>query len=57
MTKPQKRIFKKLKKPAERAGFVEMLVHQQMAMGRYSHWRPAYLKKCAKRGVKPTLPV
>ncbi|SFE29459.1 DUF1289 domain-containing protein [Roseivivax sediminis] len=53
MTKTQKKIFKKMKNPAEREAFVTMLVHQQNDLGKYSHWRAAYLKKCTKKGAKP----
>lgn len=56
MTKPQKKVWKRLKKPAEQAGFLTMLVHQQASLERYGHWTPAYLRKCRKRGVKPDLP-
>jgi hypothetical protein len=53
MTKAQKKMFKKLKKPEHQEGFVEMLVHQQNGMGKYSHWAPAYARKCMKKGVHP----
>ncbi|EKE44030.1 hypothetical protein OCGS_2011 [Oceaniovalibus guishaninsula JLT2003] len=52
MTKAQKKLFKSLKRPEHRAAFIDMLIHQQGDMGRYSHWAPAYLKKCAKKDVK-----
>lgn len=55
MTKPQKKAFKRLKRPDEQAGFVEMLMCQQKQMGRYTHWQPAYQKKLKKKGIKPTL--
>lgn len=57
MTKAQKALYKKLKKPAHQAGFVEMLVAQQNVMGRYSHWAPRYVKKCLKKGVNPPVPL
>lgn len=53
MTKDQKKMYKSLKSDRFRAAFVAMLVAQQKAMGRYSHWAPAYLKKCRKKKVKP----
>ena len=53
MTKPQKKMFKALRKPEHRRAFVEMLMNQQAALGKFGHWRPAYLKKCAKKGVTP----
>lgn len=57
MTKAQKKMFKSLKKPEHQEAFVQMLVHQQNDMGRYSHWPPAYLKKLNKKGVKISLPL
>ncbi|ROU03712.1 DUF1289 domain-containing protein [Histidinibacterium lentulum] len=53
MTKAQKKMFKALKKPDHQRAFVDLLLHQQSDMGKYSHWTPVYLKKCAKKGVKP----
>ncbi len=53
MTKAQKSLFKALKKDAHREGFVEMLQGQQSSMGRFEHWRDAYLKKLRKKGLKP----
>jgi len=53
MTKAQKSMFKKLKKPAHQEAFVEMLIAQQDVMGKYSHWAPRYARKCLKKGVKP----
>ena len=49
MTKPQKKIFKKLKKNAERAAFIEMLEHQQAQMGGYEAWKVLYKRKAAKK--------
>ena len=49
MTKAQKSMFKKLKKDSHREAFVEMLMAQQDAMGRYTHWQKAYARKLAKR--------
>ncbi|WP_299650771.1 DUF1289 domain-containing protein [uncultured Jannaschia sp.] len=52
MTKGQKKIGKGLKKHGgAMADFVALVVAQQQAMGRYTHWRPAYLKRCLKKGV------
>lgn len=53
MTKAQKSLFKQLKSDKHRAGFVKMLLAQQLQMGRYSHWAPKYLRKCEKKKVKP----
>lgn len=50
MTRDQKSLFKKLKKPRHQAAFVEMLMHQQADLGKYRHWEPAYRKRCAKKG-------
>ncbi|WP_299813420.1 DUF1289 domain-containing protein [uncultured Jannaschia sp.] len=52
MTKGQKKIGKSLKKQkGAMAEFVALVVAQQQAMGRYTHWRPAYLKRCLKKGA------
>ena len=53
MTKAQKSLFKNLKKGSHRLAFVEMLTAQQALMGKYSHWKPAYLKKLKKKKIKP----
>ena len=52
MTKAQKKIGKGLKR-AEAEGFVALVVAQQQGMGRFTHWTPAYLKSCLKKGVTP----
>ena len=52
MTKAQKSMFKSQKQDKHRAAFVEMLVAQQRALGRFTHWTPAYLRKCLKKKVK-----
>ena len=54
MTKAQKSMFKQLKKDKHREAFVQMLVGQQSRLGKYSHWAGQYLRKCAKKKVKPT---
>lgn len=53
MTRAQKSLFKQLKKKEHREGFVEMLIGQQSMLGKYSHWKPQYLRKCLKKKVKP----
>lgn len=53
MTKPQKKMFKALKKPDQQAAFVDMLTHQQANLGKYGHWAPAYARKCLKKGARP----
>lgn len=53
MTKPQKSIFKGLKKDSHRRAFITMLVAQQAHLGKFRAWLPAYLKRCEKKGVKP----
>ncbi len=50
MTKAQKKMFERLRK-TDRRSFVELLVHQQRALGGYAHWERAYTKKCEKKGV------
>lgn len=56
MTKPQKALFKSIKKNGQRDGFVEMLMAQQDQMGGYAGWRIAYAKKCKKKGAKAPFP-
>ena len=51
MTKPQKSAFRKLKKEAHRAAFVELVVAQQTVMGRYKHWSREYQRRCRKKKV------
>lgn len=53
MTKAQKKMFKSLRKVEHQHAFVVMLMHQQSDLGRYAHWQPAWLKKCAKKKVTP----
>ncbi|MEL7434274.1 MAG: hypothetical protein AAFN11_10045 [Chloroflexota bacterium] len=53
MTKAQKKIFKRLKRPELQDGFLQMLIHQQNDLGKYSHWAPAYARKCIKKGARP----
>ncbi len=53
MSEDQKRAFKALKKDALRRAFVDLVVAQQAAMGRYGHWATAYAKRCRKRGARP----
>ncbi|MEM7490989.1 MAG: DUF1289 domain-containing protein [Pseudomonadota bacterium] len=52
MTKAQKKLGKTAKKPAAMEAFVALVMAQQSAMGRYAHWRAAYLKRCLKKGAK-----
>ncbi|WP_380058823.1 DUF1289 domain-containing protein (plasmid) [Falsihalocynthiibacter sp. SS001] len=53
MTKPQKSLFKKIKKESQRQGFMTMLLAQQDVIGKYGAWRVEYAKKCRKKGVTP----
>ncbi len=53
MTKTQKSMFKSLKKAEHQKAFVDMLLAQQNVMGKFSHWAPAYARKCLKKGAKP----
>jgi len=55
MTKAQKSTFKALKKDKHREAFVELVVAQQSAMGRYTHWKLAYEKRCRKKKVALTV--
>ena len=51
MTRPQKAMFKALPKRRHRAAFLDMLLHQQANLGRYRHWRAAYARRLAKKGL------
>lgn len=53
MTKAQKKMFKSLKKAEHKSAFIQFLMLQQKDMGKYAHWRGAYAKKCAKKGIRP----
>ncbi|MEE4209848.1 MAG: hypothetical protein V2I43_11335 [Parvularcula sp.] len=50
MTKAQKKIAKKQKKPEAAQAMLALVVAQQKTMGRFGHWRAAYLKRCLKKG-------
>lgn len=50
MTKVQKKMAKKAKARDAAEGFLALVVAQQTVMGRFAHWRPAYLKRCLKKG-------
>ena len=52
MTKAQKSMFKKLKRPAHKAAFVTMLVAQQEKLGKFAGWARAYARKCERKGVR-----
>lgn len=52
MTKDQKSLSKKIKKPKLQEAFLTLLVNQQAALGKYPAWKRAYLRKCAKKGAK-----
>lgn len=56
MTKPQKKIAKKQKKPEAAEAMLALVLAQQNQMGRYDHWRGAYLKRCMKKG-RPVPPL
>lgn len=49
MTKEQKSAFKALKKNKHRSAFVELVIAQQAAMGRYKHWVLAYQNRGDKK--------
>ncbi len=50
MTKCQKSIGKPLGKAAMK-DFLALVLAQQVLMGRYAHWRPAYVARCGRKGV------
>lgn len=52
MTKTQKSMYKKLKKPAHCEAFVKMLGAQQEVMGKYSHWDVVFDRKCRKKNTR-----
>lgn len=52
MTKAQKSAFKRMKKDKHRLGFVQLLMSQQLHLGKYRGWGAAYDKKCRKKGAK-----
>ncbi len=45
MTQAQKRLFQGLKKRDQRAAFIDMIIEQQLRLGRYDHWPGAYKEK------------
>ena len=55
MTKKQKKAFRGLKGEKKKLKFIAKLMGQQRAIGRHDYWRRVYLRKCAKKGVKPPL--
>ena len=50
MTRDQKKIGKTLKKRTAAEAFLALVIAQQERMGRYAHWRPAYLERCLRKG-------
>jgi len=42
-------------KDKHRRAFVALLIDQQLRMGRYLHWAPAYLRRCAKKKTRPLI--
>jgi hypothetical protein len=57
MTKAQRVLSKRAQKGAEVDAFLALLLAQQAAMGRYGHWREAYLARCRKEGRRVARPV
>lgn len=45
-------LVQEAKKEKHQHAFLDMLVHQQSDMGKYSHWPLAYRKRCDKKNVK-----
>ncbi|RED18773.1 DUF1289 domain-containing protein [Pontivivens insulae] len=56
MTKEQKSLFKKLKGEKHRRAFLVLVMNQQRALGRFTHWTAAYLKRARKKGARTELP-
>ncbi|MEL6913112.1 MAG: DUF1289 domain-containing protein [Pseudomonadota bacterium] len=52
MTKPQKKIFKRLKRPVEQAAFIDLIKHQQAQMGKFGAWPALYARKLDKKAKK-----
>ena len=57
MTKAQKKLSKRARRPAEAEAMLALVMAQQAVMGRYDHWRGAYLERAARKGraVPPAL--
>lgn len=53
MTRDQKSLSKKLKKPKQQEAFITLLLHQQNDLGKFPAWPRAYLRRCAKKGMRP----
>ncbi|MFO6465536.1 DUF1289 domain-containing protein [Jannaschia sp. KMU-145] len=50
LTKTQKALAKQAKSKPAREAFIALVMAQQAAMGRYDHWREAYIARAAKKG-------
>lgn len=50
MTKPQKRLARRARKAGEADGVFALVQAQQRVMGRYGHWRRAFLARCSRKG-------
>ncbi len=55
MTKKDKRAFKKKNGKNAKVGFLIELIKKRKELGRYDYWRKMYLRKCAKKGIKPPI--
>lgn len=55
MTKKQKKQFKSLKKRDDKLVFLARLMEDQKVLGRHDYWRKVYLKKCAKKDIRPPI--
>ena len=51
MTKPQKSLYKQLKKDKHKYAFIHMLVNQQQRVGSSKGWLEEYQRRCSKRKV------
>ena len=49
MTKDQKALGKRARKRQADA-FLALVIAQQRMMGRYGHWRGAFLERCVRKG-------
>ena len=55
MTKKQKKKYKGLGGKRKQSEFIIALHAQQLELGKYSHWLPAYQRKCKKKGATSPL--
>jgi hypothetical protein len=51
MTKIQKKTFKKLSNLNQKKDFLNLIINQQIFLGKFKHWEKVYEKKCIKKGL------